>query len=132
MPSPDKSPRGTEKPLFVRLPAEAAELLNRAAFEGGASKRELVTEMINRYLAARPVGDDPLVAVGERDLRVGRHAFRPDPGVEVLTLEQAAALLQVEPGVVAELAEAGELPARKVGDEWRFSRSALLAWLGAI
>jgi excisionase family DNA binding protein len=28
------------------------------------------------------------------------------------------------------MAEDGKLPARKVGDEWRFTRSALLRWLG--
>jgi hypothetical protein len=32
---------------------------------------------------------------------------------------------------VRALADAGELPGRKIGDEWRFLRSALLAWLGA-
>ena len=29
-----------------------------------------------------------------------------------------------------ELAEAGELPGRRIGGEWRFLRQALLAWLG--
>ena len=28
-----------------------------------------------------------------------------------------------------ELAEAGKLPGRKLGDAWRFSRAALVAWL---
>jgi excisionase family DNA binding protein len=28
-----------------------------------------------------------------------------------------------------ELAERGELPARRIGDSWRFSRRALLDWL---
>jgi hypothetical protein len=26
-------------------------------------------------------------------------------------------------------AERGELPGRRIGDEWRFGREALLAWL---
>jgi hypothetical protein len=128
----DKSARGAEKPLFVRLPAKEADLLSRAAFEGGISKRELVTELVQRYLAARPSEDAPLAVVGNRDLRGGRHAFLPDPAAEVLTLEQAAAFLQVEPAVMAELAEAGEVPTRRIRDEWRFSRGALLAWLGAL
>ena len=30
---------------------------------------------------------------------------------------------------MVELAEKKELPGRKVGEEWRFSREAILAWL---
>jgi hypothetical protein len=29
------------------------------------------------------------------------------------------------------MAEDGTLPGRKVGDDWRFARSALMRWLGA-
>jgi hypothetical protein len=32
---------------------------------------------------------------------------------------------------VRALADAGELPGRRIGDEWRFLRRAVLAWLGA-
>jgi excisionase family DNA binding protein len=48
---------------------------------------------------------------------------------EVLDLAGAAALLQVEPATVRELAEAERIPARRVGDAWRFAREALLEWL---
>ena len=51
------------------------------------------------------------------------------PGGEVLDLDQAAALLQVEPGIVRALAETQRIPARRVGDAWRFSRAALLEWV---
>jgi len=65
-------------------------------------------------------GDSPPV--------IGRHAFRPfEP--DVLTLEEVAELLAVEPDAVAELAAAGELPGRKIGDAWRFARAAVLDWL---
>jgi hypothetical protein len=37
--------------------------------------------------------------------------------------------LQLEAAVVERLAAAGELPGRMLAGEWRFSRSALLAWL---
>jgi excisionase family DNA binding protein len=40
-----------------------------------------------------------------------------------------AELLQVDPDDVSALADAGELPGRKIGDEWRFLRSAVLGWL---
>jgi excisionase family DNA binding protein len=118
----------SEKPLFVRLPTVEAERLDRAAFESGISKRELVTRMLQRYLDTVP--REPLPAVAGHEMRVGRHAFRPAAAPEVLTVEQAADLLQTDPATVADLAEKGEVPARRVGEEWRFSRAALLAWLG--
>jgi excisionase family DNA binding protein len=45
---------------------------------------------------------------------------------EVLTLEQAAALLHLHPRTVSALARAGRLPGRKVGKQWRFARARLL------
>jgi excisionase family DNA binding protein len=44
----------------------------------------------------------------------------------VLDAEAAAALLHVSVKTVVRLAREGELPARKVGREWRFARAALL------
>ena len=112
-----------EKPLFVRLPVEQADDLDRASYELKVAKKDLVTALVARHL--RRV----VVEVGNNDLTVGRADFRPHPTPEVLTLEQAAELLQVEPEQAAELAEAGELPGRKLGETWRFSREALIAWL---
>jgi excisionase family DNA binding protein len=64
---------------------------------------------------------------------VGRHEFRPaEPPAalpDVLTLEEAAELLQANPEDVRRLAERGDLPGRKLGRAWRFSRAAVLAWL---
>jgi len=48
---------------------------------------------------------------------------------EVLTLEEAAALLRLPIAAVRARALSGDLPGRAFGDEWRFSRAALLAWL---
>jgi excisionase family DNA binding protein len=45
---------------------------------------------------------------------------------EVLTLEQAAALLHLHPRTVSALARAGKLPGRKVGKQWRFARARLV------
>ncbi len=47
----------------------------------------------------------------------------------VLTLQQAAALLQVSPQVVEQLADQGKLPGRQLGGQWRFNRQTLMAWL---
>ena len=103
-------------PLYVRLPRREADALDRAAFEGKVSKRELVTSALQRYL------DDPALALGRAELR-------PVAVPEVLTVERAAELLQVEPTDLTALAEAGELPGRKIGGAWRFPRAALLEWL---
>jgi excisionase family DNA binding protein len=116
-------------PLYVRLPAAEARKLDRAAFELGASKQDLVTGLVARYVD--PTSEESLAAlrVIAGDLPLGRHDFQLGEDPEVLTPEEAGELLQVEPEVVVVMATAGRLPGRKLGDEWRFSRSALLAWL---
>jgi excisionase family DNA binding protein len=120
------------KPLYVRLPAAEAEQLDRAAFELGLPERELVTRLVARGLpgVVREAGDRRvIVETGGHTLTVGRHEFRPADAPEVLTAEQVAELLQVEVAEVLALAEAGELPARRLGDQWRFARRAVLEWL---
>ena len=51
--------------------------------------------------------------------------------LDVLTLEDAAAYLKVEYGMIRRLIKEQALPGRKVGDEWRFLRGALADWLCA-
>lgn len=46
-----------------------------------------------------------------------------------LTTREAAEELRLQPLTVARLAREGRIPARKIGNEWRFSRKALEAWL---
>jgi excisionase family DNA binding protein len=48
----------------------------------------------------------------------------------VLTPGEAVALLRIEESQLREAAERGELPARQIAAEWRFSRDAVLNWLG--
>jgi excisionase family DNA binding protein len=103
-------------PLFVRLPREQALALDRLVDSTGQRKQHLVSELLADQLT---VGRAEVV----RD-------FRPDPGAEqVLTLEEAAELLRVPAEAVLAGAERGELPGRMLAGEWRFARSALLAWL---
>lgn len=49
---------------------------------------------------------------------------------EVLDLREAAVLLDLDEQVVADEAARGNLPGRRIGGQWRFSRAHLLAWLG--
>lgn len=48
---------------------------------------------------------------------------------EVLNVEEVAELLDVSVWTVRDAAHKGQLPARKVGRAWRFSRQALLNYL---
>lgn len=48
---------------------------------------------------------------------------------EVLTAEEAAEFLGFNPVTVRLKARSGEIPGRKIGKEWRFSRRVLLEWL---
>jgi excisionase family DNA binding protein len=99
------------RPLYVRLPEQAAEKLDRAAFELRTPKQNLVAQLVEDHLT------------------VGRHSFTPNETGEVLTPEEAAELLRSDAATVIAMAEDGTLPGRKVGDDWRFARSALLRWL---
>ena len=49
---------------------------------------------------------------------------------EVLNLEQAMELFGVSERTMIKLLREERIPARKIGREWRFNRSALLDWLG--
>lgn len=48
---------------------------------------------------------------------------------DVLTLEEASQLFQVSSKTFLKLLREEDIPARKVGREWRFSRTALLNWI---
>jgi len=48
---------------------------------------------------------------------------------EVLTVTEVAELMRVSTDTIYRLAVAGELPGRKVGRAWRFSRSAVTRYL---
>ncbi len=48
---------------------------------------------------------------------------------EVLLVGEAALLLRVSTKTLMKLARSGEIPGRKVGRAWRFSRTEVMAWL---
>ncbi len=50
---------------------------------------------------------------------------------DVMTAKQAAEFLQTSRDTLLRKARAGELPAAKLGREWRFRREDLDAWLRA-
>jgi excisionase family DNA binding protein len=127
--------------LYVRLPHPEFDKLDRAAQALSTNKKAIVTTLVSRYvdpdsetgldhlreLAATP--RRVTVDLPDNPVTVGHHAFTPAPLPDVLTPAQAAELLQVPEPELLELAEAGSLPGRRIGDHWRFSRPALIAWL---
>ena len=127
--------------LYVRLPHPEFEKLDRAAEALATNKKALVTTLVSHYVDPdSEQGLDRLRAIASTHRRVtvdlpndsiavGHHAFTPAPAPDVLTPAQAAELLQVPEAEVVELAEAGTLPGRRIGEHWRFSRPALIAWL---
>lgn len=52
------------------------------------------------------------------------------PEKEVLSLEEASQLLGITVDDLSKLLETEDLPARMIAGQWRFSRSALIRWLG--
>lgn len=134
------SPREPEatRAVYVRIPLAAAEKLDRATERLGASKRDVIATLLADHLdddgrGVAAVGRPRRITIEETGDRmtVGHHAFTPMPPAEVLTLEEAAELLRVSTDALRARAEAGEVPARRLGDQWRFRREALLEWLGA-
>jgi excisionase family DNA binding protein len=85
-----------------------------------------VADLVASHLAA----DDPPAAIGAlKGAPVGRASFAAAEQPEVLTLEQLAELIALDVETTLALAEKGELPGRKLGEEWRFSRRRILDWL---
>jgi excisionase family DNA binding protein len=133
-------PPQPEGALYVRLPAQAADKLDRAAEALGVHKKDLVAGLVTKYvdpdskrgLSALSALSQPrrvTVELGDNRPTLGSYSFQPHDPPEVLNSEQVADLLQLEEKVVLELAESGKLPGRKLGKAWRFSRAAVIAWL---
>jgi excisionase family DNA binding protein len=110
--------------LYVRLPHPEFQKLDRAAEALSTNKKTLVTTLVSHSAQRRVTVELP----GE-SMAVGHHAFTPAALPDVLTPSQAAELLQVSEDEVVALAEAGTLPGRRIGEQWRLSRPALIAWL---
>jgi excisionase family DNA binding protein len=59
----------------------------------------------------------------------GHHDDQAGPLPQVMTVDQVAGYLQLSKRTVYNMAAAGEIPAAKVGDQWRFFRPELDRWL---
>ena len=54
----------------------------------------------------------------------------PMPDREILNIDGAAAFLGVSVKTFSKVLREGDVPGRKVGREWKFSRQALIDWVG--
>jgi excisionase family DNA binding protein len=118
----------TRRPLYVRLPETEALRLDEAAHRLKRSKQDLVAGLITAY------GDPETlrrvtVETTDDHLTVGHAEFRPFSPPDVLNVDELAGWLQTDAETITKLADDGELPGRKLGDEWRFARDAVLDWL---
>jgi excisionase family DNA binding protein len=55
----------------------------------------------------------------------------PMPDREILNIDGAAAFLGVSIKTFSKVLREGDVPGRKVGREWKFSRQALIDWVSA-
>lgn len=53
------------------------------------------------------------------------------PDRDILNVDEAAALLGVSVKTFNKVLHAEDLPARKIGREWKFSRRHLIEWVGS-
>jgi len=114
--------------LYVRLPETEALRLDEAAHRLRRSKQDLVASLITAYGDLDNLRRVTVETTDDR-LTVGHAEFRPLTPPDVLTVEELAAWLQTDAEAIAQLAEDGELPGRKLAGEWRFAREAVLDWL---
>jgi excisionase family DNA binding protein len=114
--------------LYVRLPEPEAQRLDEAAHRLRRSKQDLVAGLITTYGDLDNLRRVTVETTDDR-LTVGHAEFRPLTPPDVLTVDELAAWLQTDAEALAQLAEDGELPGRKLAGEWRFAREAVLDWL---
>ena len=137
---PKRSSPEPDGALYVRLPADAVERLHRASEALGVHKKDLISALVTKYVdpdSKRGLSALGTLAAPKRGTfstdgggpQLGSYSFQAYEPPEVMNVEQTAQLLQVDANIVLELAEAGKLPGRRLGYEWRFARTAVLAWL---
>jgi excisionase family DNA binding protein len=115
----DPTKKLTEKAaLFVRIPTASAKKLEQHARREGRSKQDIVANLIRDALQkASPTDAPPTPEVASPETP------------EILTLAELSVYLRVSEGELQQKVNAGELPVRRFGDEWRFSRLAIERWM---
>src|SRR5687768_14124320 len=63
--------------------------------------------------------------------RLSANSSVPMSKDEIMTLEEVAKYLKLQPQTVYKWAQEGQLPGAKLGKEWRFRRSLIEEWVDA-
>jgi excisionase family DNA binding protein len=98
--------------LFVRLPAGVMASVDELVRVTGRTKQALVTDFVEAAVGP---------ALGS--------ASKDSVDSTVLDLDEVADLLRVRPEQVVARVGDGDLPGRRFGDQWRFSREGVMRWL---
>ena len=89
-----------------------------------------MTQTTRRHPAWRRLGIAALLfCVLEAPAVMAKESPPPPSAPGVLMLYEAADLLRIAPDELERLAQRNEVPARRIGNRWRFNRAALLAWV---
>lgn len=90
--------------VSARVPASLARKLEAKMSAEGRTKQAILQELIE-------------------------HELDPGANGDILDLPTVADMLRVSQDAVLDRIRQGDFPARRFGDEWRCSRTAVLAWL---
>lgn len=101
--------------LFVRIPVAQADEIDATCARLGMTKQALVRSMLESGLR-NPSSKSGIADSGENS---------------ILSFDELVALLKVEPRLVRERVDAGDIPGRRFGLEWRFSHQAVMEWLSS-
>jgi excisionase family DNA binding protein len=104
--------------LFVRIPAASAKKLEQHAKREGRSKQDIVANLILQALQKPSTTTSTLAP-----------AVSPPETPEIMTLAELSVYLRVDKSELEQKVNAGELPVRRFGEEWRFSRQAIERWM---
>jgi conjugative relaxase-like TrwC/TraI family protein/excisionase family DNA binding protein len=118
----------TRDKKLIQSPSEVLAAHRQLAAEFGDQADKIVAEA--RARSQGQVAEH----VPERMQRVAQEAVmrnpeKPESTGKVLKLTQAAEVLQCHPKTLRLMAQAGKIPARRVGKLWRFSADRLREWV---
>jgi hypothetical protein len=113
--------------IYFRLLEPDAQLLMQRASHQNIGVQKFVKTMVLELIHS---GGVQLSSVDDGLPGPDQLSEPPDPFEDILTLDEAAAYLRVDPSALAAWLVAGRAPGRPFGDDsWRLSREGLRRWL---
>jgi excisionase family DNA binding protein len=113
--------------IYFRLLEPDAQLLMQRASRQNVGVQKLVKAMVLELIHS---GGNQRSEDEGRLSGPDQQSEPPDPSEDILTLDEAAAYLRVDPSALATWLASGRAPGRPFGDDsWRLSREGLRRWL---